>query len=62
MTTSVQSAVEPRRLVRVWFGTQPICEYLGEPAAAERYERAMRRRYRGLRVTNEAAPSTPAGR
>jgi len=39
--------------VRVWFGATPIANYTAEPAAAARYEAAMRRRFAGLRVTNE---------
>jgi hypothetical protein len=44
--------VPPRR-VRVWFGRNPIFDYLAEPELAQRYEDAMRRRCSGLRVTNE---------
>jgi len=43
-----------KRRVRVWFGEHPIMTYVGLPAPAERYEQAMRRRFVGLRVTNEA--------
>jgi hypothetical protein len=46
----------PRRRVRVWFGKYQIADYIGEPAYAARYEAAMRRRFPGLDVTNEALP------
>jgi hypothetical protein len=46
----------PRRRVRVWFGEYQIADYVGEPAYAARYEAAMRRRFPGLNVTNEALP------
>lgn len=55
MTISVERTAEQRR-VRVWFGAQPICDYLGDADEADRYERAMRRRFSGLRVTNETVP------
>ena len=43
----------PRHRVRVWFGPHKIAEYTAEPALAAQYEAAMRRRFAGLRVTNE---------
>src|SRR6266508_2353391 len=55
-TSSVYSVGEfapAKRRVRVWFGEHPIFDYTSLPAAAERYEHAMRRRFVGLRVTNE---------
>jgi hypothetical protein len=42
-----------KRRVRVWFGEHPIMTYVGLAASAERYELAMRRRFVGLKVTNE---------
>jgi len=42
-----------RRRIRVWFGDHPIFDYIGTPVAAQRYEQAMRRRFAGLRVTND---------
>lgn len=42
-----------RRRVRVWFGPHSIADYTGNDAAADRYAAAMRRRFAGLRVTNE---------
>lgn len=62
MTIAVEHTVRAQqRRVRVWFGNCPICDYLGEPEDAERYEYAMRRRFNGLRVTNEAIPSPATG-
>jgi hypothetical protein len=46
----------PRRRVRVWFGEYQIADYIGEPVYAARYEAAMRRRFPGLNVTNDALP------
>jgi hypothetical protein len=46
----------PRRRVRVWFGEYQIADYVGEPVYAARYEAAMRRRFPGLDVTNDALP------
>jgi hypothetical protein len=43
-----------RRRVRVWFGEHVIADYCAEPLLAERYAKAMARRFAGLRVTNEA--------
>ena len=52
-----------RRRVRLWFGQHQIADYIGEAAHANRYEAAMRRRFPGLEVTNEAlairSPSAP---
>ncbi|MFF0340291.1 hypothetical protein [Kribbella sp. NPDC004875] len=42
-----------RRRVRLWFGEHQLAEYVGEPAAACRYEAAMRRRFPGLAITND---------
>lgn len=42
-----------KRRVRVWFGEHVIAQYIAEPALAARYEHAMRRRFAGLRVTND---------
>ena len=50
----------PRRRVRVWFGEHVIADHVAEAATAERYEQAMRRRFAGLRTTNDPFPlSTP---
>lgn len=42
-----------RRRVRTWFGRYQIADYIGEPAYADRYEAAMRRRFPELEITNE---------
>lgn len=60
MTIAVEHAAREQRRVRVWFGSCPICDYLGEPEEADRYELAMRRRFTGLRITNESID--PEGR
>ncbi|MFD7158316.1 hypothetical protein ACFV9C_27215 [Kribbella sp. NPDC059898] len=52
--------IERRRRVRVWFGEHSIATYVAEPALAARYEAAMRRRFAGLRVTNEPIGSSDA--
>lgn len=46
----------PRRRVRLWFGGFQIADYVGEPEYAARYEAALRLRFPGLSVTNEALP------
>jgi hypothetical protein len=43
----------PRRRVRVWFGAHVLAEHIADADAADRYEQAMRRRFGGLRTTNE---------
>jgi hypothetical protein len=43
-----------RRRVRLWFGQHQIGEYIGDAAYADRYAAAMRRRFPGLEITNEA--------
>jgi hypothetical protein len=40
----------------MWFGQYQIADFIGEPAAADRYEAAMRRRFPGLEVTNDPLP------
>lgn len=45
-----------RRRVRVWFGQQTIYDHVAAPDLAERYEQAMRRRFAGLRITNDPLP------
>lgn len=45
-----------RHRVRVWFGEHVIASFVGDAPLAERYEHAMRRRFAGLRVTNEPLP------
>jgi hypothetical protein len=53
MTTLAEAPLPTaRRRVQVWFGSHPIATYVAEPALAARYEAAMRRRFAGLRVTN----------
>ena len=47
------------RRVRVWFGTTAIADYIAAPELAERYHDAMRRRFAGLRVTNDPLPALP---
>ncbi|GAA3537467.1 hypothetical protein [Kribbella ginsengisoli] len=42
---------EPRHLVQVLYGEFAIAEYAAEPALAERYAAAMRRRFPNLLVT-----------
>ena len=42
-----------RRRVRVWFGEHVIAQYVAEAPLAARYEQAMRRRFAGLKVTND---------
>jgi hypothetical protein len=55
------AASSPRRHVRVWFGNYQIGDYIGEPAYANRYEAAMRRRFPGLDITNDPLrPCMPA--
>nr|WP_109509386.1 hypothetical protein [Nocardioides speluncae] len=44
--------------VRVWFGAHVVADYVADPKAAERYARAMRQRFAGLRVTCERAASS----
>ena len=51
-----------RRRVRVWFGAHVIAQYVADPPLAARYEQAMRRRFAGLRVTNDIlGPQEKAG-
>jgi hypothetical protein len=52
-------AVEQVR-VRVMFGQHPIgTPYVGNPAAALRYEAAMKRRFPSCRVISEPLPGLP---
>lgn len=53
MIRGVEVARPPRRHVRVWFGEHVIANYVAEAPLAERYEHAMKRRFAGLRVTND---------
>lgn len=53
MRTDVGQAAPMYRRVRVWFGDHPIATYVAMPALASRYELAMKRRFAGLRVTND---------
>lgn len=50
------------QLVRVWFGAHIVCAYAGEKTSAERYAKAMRRRFVGLEITVDLRPAEPAGR
>jgi hypothetical protein len=52
MTAVVEHEPHSRR-VCVWFGEHKIVEHVSEPAFADRFETAMRRRFASLRVTNE---------
>ena len=47
-----------RYRVRLWFGPYRISEYVGDDAAAARYEAKMRRRFPGLDVTSEPLPAS----
>ena len=49
----------PRRRVRLWFGQHQLADFIGEPAAATRYEAAMRRRFPGLEITNDPLTAAP---
>ena len=52
MATATSHQALDRR-VCVWFGEHKIVEHVSESAFASKYEAAMRRRFAGLRVTNE---------
>ncbi|MFB6724833.1 hypothetical protein ACFCV3_31950 [Kribbella sp. NPDC056345] len=54
----VDGGRQERRRVRVWFGEHVIAQYIAEPALAARYEQAMRRRFAGLKVTNDRLGAT----
>ncbi|MET7278694.1 hypothetical protein ABZS29_10735 [Kribbella sp. NPDC005582] len=47
------TARQHRRRVRVWFGEHVIAQYVAEAPLAARYEQAMKRRFAGLKVTND---------
>lgn len=51
--TALHDDRQHRRKVRVWFGEHVIAQYVAEAPLAARYEQAMRRRFAGLRVTND---------
>jgi hypothetical protein len=53
---TVAAQPHPGRRVRVWFGSHAIADLTTTPEAAKDYEAAMRRRFAGLKVTNEPAP------
>ena len=53
MTIAEMTSRQHRRRVRVWFGEHVIAQYVAEAPLAARYEQAMRRRFAGLRVTND---------
>lgn len=42
-----------RRWVRVWFGSHVVAQKVTGVVAAAHYEAAMKRRFAGLRVTND---------
>lgn len=48
-------AVDSRRRVCVWFGRYVIASHIAEPRVAIAYEQAMRRRFPGVRTTNNSA-------
>jgi hypothetical protein len=56
------------RRVTVWFGPHRIADYQADEESAERYAASMKRRFAGLRTTNDpidpmasgAAPVSPA--
>jgi hypothetical protein len=45
------------RRVCAWLGDYPILDYVGTPAAAAKFEEAVRRSFTTLRITNEQADS-----
>ncbi|QNE19950.1 hypothetical protein F1D05_21085 [Kribbella qitaiheensis] len=53
MAIAEMTSRQHRRRVRVWFGEHVIAQYVAEAPLAARYEQAMRRRFTGLRVTND---------
>jgi hypothetical protein len=63
--TTIDGSRQERRRVRVWFGEHVIAQHIAEAPLAARYEQAMRRRFAGLRVTNDvlgaSAESAAAG-
>lgn len=56
MTVLQEEPWGPRRRIRVWFGEHVIVDHVTGAAIAAHYEHAMRRRFAGLRVTNEEVP------
>ncbi|HLR83376.1 MAG TPA: hypothetical protein VK059_00420 [Nocardioidaceae bacterium] len=42
--------------IRVWFGEHVLADYAAEPAVADRYAEAMRKRFMGLQVTSDPLP------
>ena len=53
MSIAEVTSRQHRRRVRVWFGEHVIAQYVAEEPLAARYEQAMRRRFAGLKVTND---------
>jgi len=53
VTIAEMTSRQHRRRVRVWFGEHVIAQYVAEASLAARYEQAMRRRFAGLKVTND---------
>ena len=58
MATAEMTSKQHRRRVRVWFSEHVIAPYVAEAPLAARYEQAMRRRFAGLRVTNDVPGPT----
>lgn len=58
MTAETLTRQEPPHRVRVWFGSRVIADQTFEVELAERYEHGMRRRFPGLRVTNDVTDPT----
>lgn len=54
-TVSAPVSVEPCHRVCVWFGRYVIASHIAEPGVAVAYEQAMRRRFPGVRITNDSA-------
>jgi hypothetical protein len=60
VTIAEMTSRQHRRRVRVWFGEHVIAQYVAEAPLAARYEQAMRRRFAGLKVTNDLlGPADP---
>ncbi|TCC64449.1 hypothetical protein E0H73_08615 [Kribbella pittospori] len=53
MTAPGERECELRR-IQLWLGDHLISDWIGDPGHASRYEAAMRRLFRALRMTNES--------
>ena len=51
------SALDKRRRVQVWFGSEVICSHEADAQQAQRYAHLMSRRFAGLRVTIDDHPT-----